>query len=85
MNNAGQGGAVTIRYSCNGCVSQMVVLEMSSRYELGNTNEVSIAVQVKHALGIDAIHWYDFQCTIEMYPIVKIMLDQVCESAKDDI
>ena len=89
VNIAGQGGAVTIRYSCNGCVSQTAVLETSSRYELGNTNEASIAVQVafiiagcthmtyykvlKHALGIDAVHWYDFQSTIEMlYPIVKL-------------
>ena len=46
VNSAGQGGAVTIRYTCNGCVSQMAVLETSAKYELGNTNEVSIAVQV---------------------------------------
>ena len=76
INSAGQGGAVTMRYTCNGCINQAAVLETSSRYELGNGSEVSIAVQVafliagcthatyyktlKHALGIDAVNWYNF-------------------------
>ena len=102
INSAGQGGAVTIRYTCSGCISQTAVLETSSRYKLGNSSEVGMAVQVafiiagcthmtyykmlKHALGIDAVHWYDFQSTIEMlYPVVKMMVDKICESAKDDM
>ena len=99
VNSAGQGGAVTIHYTCNGCVSQTAIL---AKYELGNTSEVSIAVQVafiiagcthmtyfkvlKHALGIDAVCWYDFQSTIEMlYSIVNMMVDKMCEDAKDDM
>ena len=93
MNSVGQGGAITIRYTCNGCVSQTAVLEMSSKYELGNTNKVSIAVRVafiivgythvtyykvlKRALGIDVVHWYS---SIEMlYRVVKMMVDKMCE------
>ena len=80
VNSAGQGGAVTLHYTCSGCISQTAVLETSSRYELGNGSEVSIAVQVafiiagcthatyyktlKHALGINAVNWYDFQSTM---------------------
>ena len=102
VNSAGQDGAITIRYTCNGCVSRTAVLETSSKYKLGNTNEVSIAVQVafviagcthmtyykilKHALGIDAVHWYDFQSTMKMlYPVVNLMLDKMCEGAKYDM
>ena len=81
-------------------VGQTAVLETSSGYELGNSSEVSIAMQVafiitgmhttyyitsKHALGIDVVNWYNFQSTIEMYPVVKSMVDKMCEDAKDDM
>ena len=29
--------------------------------------------------------WYDFQSTVEMYPVVKLMVDKMCEDAKDDM
>ena len=77
VKSAGLGGAVSI---CYNCVSQTAVFEMSAKYKLDNTTEVSIAVQVafiiagsthmtyyktlKHALGINAVPWQNFQSTI---------------------
>ena len=46
VKSAGQGGAVTIGYTCNGCVGHTIVFETSSRYKPGNTTEISVAVQV---------------------------------------
>ena len=46
VNSAGHGGAVTVCYTCSGCISKTAVIETSSRYELGNGSEVSIAMQV---------------------------------------
>ena len=59
---------------------------MSSKYKLGSTNKISIAVQVvfiisgcthityykilKHVLGIDAVQWHDFYGTIAMLYLV---------------
>ena len=42
---------------------------------------------LKHAIGIKAVQWCDFQSTIEMmYPIVKLMVDRMCGDAKlDDV
>ena len=102
VKSAGLGGAVSICYNCTGCVSQIAVFETSAKYELDNTTEVSIAVQVafiiagsthmtyyktlKHALGINAIPWQNFQSTIrKLHPIVKAMVDRMCEDAKDDM
>lgn len=102
VKTAGHGGSVSINYTCDGCVSQRVLFETSSKYELGSMSEVSIAVQVafiiagathttyyktlKHALGIQAVEWYEFQSTIErMYPIVKAIVDEMCDDAKDDM
>ena len=102
VKSAGQGGAVTIGYTCNGCVGHPILFETSSRYEPGRTTEIGIAIQVafivagctymtyyktlKHALGINAVQWCDFQSTIEMmYPIVKLLVDRMCGDAKDDM
>ena len=41
-------------------------------------------VHTFHALGIDAVHWNNFQSTTEMYPVVKQWLTK-CEDAKDDM
>ena len=88
--------------TCNGCVGRTIVFETSSRYEPGRSTEIGIAIQVafivagcthmtyyktlKHALGINAVPWCDFQSTIEMlYPVVKLMLDRMCEVAKGDM
>ena len=41
---------------------------------------------LKHALDIDAVKWRDFYSTIAMlYPIVKMMVDRMCEDAKNDM
>ena len=102
VKSAGQGGAITIGYTCNGCVGRTIVFETSSRYEPGRSTEIGIAIQVafivagcthityyktlKHALGINAVPWCDFQSTIEMlYPVVKLMVDRMCEVAKGDM
>ena len=39
---------------------------------------------LKHALGIEAVSWSTFYSTIKrMYPIVKEMVDKMCDDAKD--
>ena len=41
---------------------------------------------LKHALGIEAVSWPMFDSTIKrMYPIVKEMVDKMCDDAKDDM
>ena len=41
---------------------------------------------LKHALGIEAVSWPTFQSTIKrMYPVVKDMVDKMCDDAKDDM
>ena len=76
VKSVGLGGTITIGYTCNGCVSQTPIFETSSKYELGSTNKISIAVQVafiilscthitcyetlKHVIGIDVVKWCDF-------------------------
>ncbi len=67
----GLGGAVSIAYACSGCGVQAALFEASPRYELDNTTEIGVAVQVafvisgcmhstyqhvlKYALSIDAV------------------------------
>ena len=102
VSSVGLGGAVSIKYNCNGCAHQEALFETSSKYELHNTSDISVAVQVafivagcthttyyktlKHALGIDAVHWTAFQSTIKrMYPVVQEMVDRMCEEAKTEM
>ena len=41
---------------------------------------------LKHALGIEAVSWSAFYSTIKrMYPVVKEMVDKMCDDAKDDM
>ena len=40
---------------------------------------------LKHALGIDAIEWHQFQSSQPLYPIVKLMVDTMCEEAKHEM
>ena len=81
VRSTGLGGAVSIKYMCNGCVCKTALFETSSKYELTGSNDISIAVQVafiiagcthityhkvlKHALGIDAVSMSTFQSTIK--------------------
>ena len=81
VRSTGLGGAISVSYTCSGCASHSALFETSSKYELTNTSEISVAVQVafivagcthatywktlKHALGIDAVHMSAFLSTIE--------------------
>ena len=49
----GLGGAVSIKYNCNGCANYEVRFETSSKYEFHNSSDISVAVQV--ALWLDAL------------------------------
>ena len=41
---------------------------------------------LKHALGINAVDGFDFQKTLRiLYPVVKLMVDRMCEAANDDM
>ena len=88
VRSTGLGGALSISYTCSGCAGHSALFNTSSKYDLSNNNEISVAVQVpfivagcthatyyknlKHALGIDALHVSAFLSTVErMYPIVK--------------
>ncbi len=102
IGSEGMGGAVSVSYTCNGCVLQSVLFEASSKYELVCTTKIGVAVQVafivsgcthgtyhnvlKHALGIDVVSPDTFYSTIErMYPVVKQMVGEMCEEAKNDM
>ena len=71
MSTFGLGGAVSIKYNCNGCGKHKAPFETSSKSKLYNTSDISMSVRVafivagstyttyyktlKHALGIDAV------------------------------
>ena len=81
VSTFGLGGAVSIKYNCNGCGKHEAHFETSSKNELYNTSDISMSVQVafivagcthttyyktlKHALGIDAVQWITFPSTIK--------------------
>ena len=70
-----------------------------SSLKFGGTTKVGVAVQVvagctraiycrvlKHALRIDAVGADAFMSTIiQMYPVVKQLVDEMCEEAKSDM
>ena len=103
IKSIGLGGAITIHYACDGCVTKFAQLEASPNYDgIDNMTEVGMAVQVafivaglthttyqktlKSALGINAVCPQNFQNTINMmYPIVKEVLDAMCEEAKKEM
>lgn len=96
MRIAGLGDAVSIKYTCNGCVCQSTLFETSSKYELTGSCEISVVVQVafivagcthvtyykvlQQALGLGAISWDTFQSTIERMYIPSS--DSMCDKAK---
>ena len=60
IRSAGQGGAVTIGYTCNGCVGHTILFETSSRYEQGRISEIGMAVQVAFIIaGCTHITYYN--------------------------
>ena len=74
-------GAISIKYTFNGCVCKTATFETCTKFELGRSCDISTAVQVafivagcthmtyykvlKHVLGIGAVSWPTFQSTIE--------------------
>ena len=100
VSTFGLGGAVSIKYNCNGCGKHEAHFETSSKNKLYNTSDISMSVQVafivagcthttyktlNHALGIDAVKWTTFQSTINrMFPVVQDMVDRMYGEAKID-
>lgn len=104
ITSIGLGGAISVKYTCSGCVEQHAHFEASCKYDIeyGSMSEIGMAVQVafivagcthatyyralKLALGIDAVSAPTFMNTIQvMYPIVKGMVDDMCEEAKNEM
>lgn len=64
VRSTGLGGALSISYTCSGCAGHSALFNTSSKYDLSNNNEISVAgcthatyyKNLKHALGIDALH-----------------------------
>ena len=97
--NTGLGGALCITYVCDGCQFQRAEFKASSVCKLINASEcVQTAFIIagcthatyykvlQHALGIEAVSMDVFMHTIRlMFPVVKAMLDEVCEFAKQDM
>ena len=97
---SGLGGAISITFSCNGCLMHHIPFESSLKFK--GTTKIGTAVQVafivagcthatyckvlRYALGIDAVGANAFMSTIlKMYPIVKRLVDDMCEEAKNDM
>ena len=97
---SGLGGAISITFSCNGCLMHHIPFESSLKFK--GTTKIGTAVQVafivagcthatyckvlRYALGIDAVGANAFMSTIvKMYPIVKQLVDDMCEEAKNDM
>ena len=45
VSSVGLGGAVSIKYNCNGCTNHEALFETFSKYELHNTSVISVAVK----------------------------------------
>ena len=99
VKSVGLGGAIHIRFGCNGCRSKQAAFETVSKYEHGK-NAISLSVQVafimagsthavyaktlRLALGMIAVDETIYFKTIKsMYPVVKGVLDRMCEIAKN--
>ena len=92
------GGGLSVFFGCDGC---KVKLESFTKYEhgLARNNDISVCVQVafivagsvycktlQNALGMNTVHPNEFYETIgKMYPVVKAMVDDLCEVAKREM
>ena len=100
VKTSGLGGAVSITYSCDGCLAHHIPFESSLKCE--GTTKIGVAVQVafivagcthatycralRYTLGIDTVCADTFMSTIvKMYPVVKQLVDEMCEEAKADM
>ena len=99
VKSLGLGGGVSVSVCCTGCGIKGAMFETHVNGP-GNTNVVSKCVQVafivagcthavyykilKNTLGIDAISVF-MDTIYSMYPIVQSMLDEMCETAKQQM
>ena len=97
VKSIGLGGAISITFSCNRCLMHHIPFESSVKCggttEVAVAVQVAFLVAgcthytyykaLKLALGIDAVSPGVFMLTIvKMYPVVKQMVDEMCEEAK---
>ena len=100
IKSIGLGGAISITFSCNHCLMHHIPFESSVKCggttEVAVAVQVAFLVAgcthrtyyraLKLALGIDAVTPRVFMSTIvKMYPVVKEMVDEMCEEAKSDM
>ena len=97
VTSSGLGGSISISYACSKCASKCALFETSSKYSniglcvqvafiLAGSTHATYFKTLRHALGIDAVNMVPFLGTIElMYPVVKAMLDEICEIAKQEM
>ena len=102
VKSIGLGGALDIKYVCDGCQLRGANFTTCAMSKLINHSEISLCIQVtfiiagcthatyyktlQHSLGIAAVSMPVFMQTIGlMFPIVKKMLDELCESAKEEM
>ena len=99
VSTFGLGGAVSIKYNCNGCGKHKAHFQTSSTeqhqypvHALMFCSRWCEYIQlhwmppVLDILMSLAHSWTAFQSTIErMFPIVKEMVDRMCEEAKTDM
>ena len=96
----GLGGAVCVSCCCDGCSLKGAVFTTHVSHDNRNVISTCIQVgficagithavyykTLKNALGIEAVSAPAFMDTIySMYPIVKAMLDDICETAKQEM
>ena len=101
VNSQGLGGSLSVTFCCDGCSMNPVVFDTCMLEEQdGNTISRAVQVAfivagsthavyyktLKHALGINAVSMVTFMDTVYyMHPVVKGMLDYMCEAAKQDM
>ena len=97
----GLGGGISVSCCCDGCGMKGAMFDTHSRqvgntntvsmcvqvaFIVAGSTHASYYKTLKHALGIEAVSEPVFTDTIyAMYPVVKSMLDAVCEAAKQEM
>ena len=89
------GGGLSVFFGCDGCKVKSVIFESFTKYEHGpaRNNDISVSVQVafiiahavycktlQNALGMNTVETIG-----KMYPVVKAMVDDLCEVAKREM
>ena len=72
------------KYELGGATEVSIATQVA--FIIAGCTQVTYYKTLKHALGIEAVSWPTFQSTIKrMYPVVKEMIDKMCDDAKDDM